>query len=117
MFMPHTHVTRSSQEQKKEPVPQLPSIQRENLLERLSQNRPQEVIPITLPKYAPVFNYEVEKKKEKEDLKKKKERTYLPGEKMAVNMDKSLRKQKKQAKEDKYINTLSTSIKNVIDIF
>lgn len=73
-----------------------------------------EIEHITIPKNTKIFGANFARELRKNEKKKEKVIEYLPGEKLVIELQKSLKKDKKRKEEKEHINTLTKSINNVI---
>src|SRR5947209_3588667 len=109
---PHVTITNLSEPpMEKKPVPIIVTEPKP-----LSLKLHDEVKTIPVPKKAPVFDYSANKERVKVEGGKKEEKKFLPGEKVLVQLDQTLKKQKKKQKDEDYVKTLSQSIENVLNL-
>jgi len=69
----------------------------------------------TIPKNTKIFGANFARELRKNEKKKEKVIEYLPGEKLVIELQKSLKKDKKRREEKEHISTLTKSINNVIN--
>jgi|GEM_PF-2656052 len=75
-----------------------------------------EIEHITIPKNTKIFGANFARELRKNEKKKeKKEIEYLPGEKLVIELQKSLKKDKKRKEDKEHISTLTKSINNIIE--
>lgn len=75
-----------------------------------------EIEHIPIPKNTKIFGANFARELRKNEKKKeKKEIEYLPGEKLVIELQKSLKKDKKRKEDKEHISTLTKSINNVIE--
>lgn len=74
-----------------------------------------EVELTTVPKNTKIFGANFARELRKTEKKKEKEIEYLPGEKLVIELQKSLQKEKKKKEDKEHISTLTKSINNVIE--
>ncbi len=75
-------------------------------------------IKTNVPKNAKIFGATTFKELVKAEKKEKEKPVeLLPGEKLIIELDKALKKDRKKRDDKKYISTLSKSINNVVDSF
>lgn len=75
----------------------------------------EELKPTYVPKNNRIFGANFARELHKNEKKKVKEIEYLPGEKLVIELQKSLKKDKEKKQEKEHISTLTKSINNVIN--